>query len=209
MNLFYEMFLKSMGCGVRYEELPPGFLEKYRDILPKGLLDFWQDEGWSSYADGLLWTINPEEYSWLVEEWVDTSPEVPPLTYYAFARNAYGEFYCLSPNASCILTISCPTGLLIASKKLKKNPRNECEQAVQSFFAMGSKKRFDLSDTNGTPMFPAALKKLGPVGVNEVYGFVPLITLGGETEVTYLEKVRMDVHIDILRQTMNPILQLL
>lgn len=171
-------------------------------------MDFLAEEGFSSYAGGLVWTVDPDEYAWVAEEWVESCPDVPPSSFYVFARNAYGEFYCLSLDTGFVITISCPTGLLAAPREMLKKRGNPV-QAVQTFFAMGSMAKYDLVDENGVAIFPAALKKLGPVGPNEIYGFVPLVTLGGVPSVKTMEKVRMDVHLDILRGTAEPFLQLI
>ncbi|NHZ44152.1 GAD-like domain-containing protein [Massilia aquatica] len=208
MNIFYKMFIAEAGSGIRYKDLPPGFAEKYANILPKGLLEFWKDEGWCSYADGQIWTINPEDYSWLADDWLKAYPELSSLVFYPFARSAFGEFYCLSPNSGKILTIACPRGVLLANRNLKNNRRGTCEEAAQTFFAVSKKKDFDLFTSSNTPMFPAAFERLGPLGPNEVYGFTPLLTLGGDWEVSNLEKVRMDVHIDQIRVSMDPALRL-
>ena len=208
MNVFYAMFLKEMGAGRRYKAIPAEFFAKYEGVLPRGLLEFWVEEGWSSYADGLFWTVDPEEYSWVAEAWVSTCPSVPQSDFHVFARNAYGEFYCLSADAGCVITISCPTGLLVASKNLLK-PRRDSELAAQTFFATGSRIKFDLVDSTDTPLFPSALMKYGQVGANEVYGFIPLLTLGGDSNIENIERVRMDVHLDILRASMEPVLELL
>ena len=208
MNGFYAVFLKTMGPGERYKDVSAEALERYRNLFPKDLVDFWATEGWASYADGLLWTVDPEEYAWIAEEWIKNCPEVPAAGLHVIARNAYGELYCLSLEGGCIVKISCPTGNIIAPRSLLKL-KGDAVRAAQTFFGMASPERFDLFDVDGARIFPRALAKLGPVGENEIYGFVPIITLGGETCISNTEKFRMDVHLDILLASTEPRLLLM
>ena len=208
MNGFFKMFLNKMGPGTRYKDVPIEFLDRYRDVLPKDLLEFWAAEGLSSYADGLFWTVDPEEYLWVAEEWVANYPEIPLAGLHVFARNSYGEFYCLSLEGGCVIKISCPAGEIYAPRSMLKL-MGGAERAAEVFFGMASRAKFDLLDTNRDPLFPRALVKLGPLDINEVYGFVPMITLGGETCVSNLDKLRMDVHLDMLRASREPRLLLI
>jgi hypothetical protein len=42
-------------------------LKKYRGKLPDLLLDYWEHEGWNGHANGLLWTVNPDDYAGILE----------------------------------------------------------------------------------------------------------------------------------------------
>lgn len=208
MNEEFSMFLERFGPGVCYQTPPDDFFDKYKDVLPDGLLGFWREQGWRSYANGLLWTVNPEEYDWLVEGWVKSHEAMTKAQYFVFARTAFGEFYCLSPDARRVLTISCPQALLYASKAFFKSDRN-ADMAIESFFANAEREAFDYVDQNDKGLFARTFKRLGPLAADEVYGFVPLLTLGGVAIQENLEKLRMDVHIDILKQSSEIELQVI
>lgn len=209
MNVFYAMFLREMGAATRYEEITPDFFEQYANVLPKSYMEFLAEEGWSSYADGLFWTVNPNEYAWVTETWLGGVSGVAADGIHVIARNVYGEFYCVSTTAGCVLKIACPRGLIVAPNSLLKPRPTDLDVAVRTFFATGRRKKFDLVDSTGTPLFDGAHRKLGSASINQVYGFLPPIPLGGDFSLESLEKVRMDVHLDMLRASMEPILQLI
>ena len=48
----------------------------------------------------------------------------------------------------------------------------------------------DYEDKREKPLFKRALKKSGPIEQDEMYAFVPALSLGGSAEVASLEKVK-------------------
>lgn len=208
MNEEHLIFLEELGAGIRYQDVPEEFFKKFKNEIPDSLLEFWREEGWSSYAKGLLWTVNPEDYAWLVDGWVKGFSTIPESNYYVFARSAFGEFYCLSVNSRRILTISCPRALLVAPEEFFKVERS-ADVAIDIFFSMAEREEFDFFDDDDTPLFDRALKRLGPLSADEVYGFVPVLPMGEEAAVENLSKLRMDVHIEILKQSAEIELQIL
>jgi hypothetical protein len=204
MNEFYALFKKEFGEGSTYASIPEEFFTKYHGILPAGLLEFWREKGWCSYADGLIWTVNPDEYTWLIDSWVRPHSALPQSEYFVVARTAFGVFYCLCLDSDAVLMVACPYAVVFASKKFKR-PKREIESAARGFFPTAKKKDFELSDGESA-LFKRALTKLGPVGQNEIYGFVPIIPSGGTPSLDSLQKVRMDVHIDLIRQTADPVI---
>lgn len=38
--------------------------------MPDQLLSYWQEEGWCSYANGLFWTVDPDEYEDPFNKWL-------------------------------------------------------------------------------------------------------------------------------------------
>jgi len=57
---------------------------------------------------------------------------------------------------------------------------------------------------NDKPLFEQALKKLGPLAVDEVYGFEPILAAGGTLMVDNLAKLDLNIHLTILRQMAEP-----
>ncbi|VXC49321.1 GAD-like domain-containing protein [Pseudomonas sp. 9Ag] len=53
--------------------MPESSIEKYRSKLPDVLLGYWRDEGWCSYAGGLLWIVNPEPFKVMLDMWLQSS----------------------------------------------------------------------------------------------------------------------------------------
>lgn len=76
MDKFYNMFLTEFGASFYRKEVPISSIARYRGRLPDQLLTYWEVYGWSGYADGLFWTVDPQEFEPIVTEWVKQNPTI-------------------------------------------------------------------------------------------------------------------------------------
>ncbi|GLO63595.1 hypothetical protein MACH09_41030 [Vibrio sp. MACH09] len=201
-----ELFIEEMGEPTSIKKVSYEELEAYRGVLPNKLLEYWQEVGWSSFANGLVWLVNPALYDDLLEQWiVDTAFEKIDR-YHVFARTAYGTLYVIGEKTGRSFTIHCPSHFIVAQKNSIKRVQKDPDLTIQSFFAMADKNEFDIEDINDSSLFDQALIKLGPLKENEVYGFEPSLALGGGPRVECVAKLDLNIHLQILRQLSAPIL---
>lgn len=202
----FAYFIKKFGEATFKEEVPEKSLQKYKDLLPEQLLYYWKTEGWSAYANGLFWTVNPENYNDLVEEWLEGTHYPKIDNYHCIARSAFGVLYLWGENNNQWFTLSCPTNVIVAfDKKLLKVNSNP-NSGIRAFFAGSSLKGYDISGLNQKGLFTSAFKKLGPLKSNEVYGFAPALAAGGSPVVENIEKEDLFIHLSILRELATPTL---
>ncbi|VAW63997.1 FIG00957912: hypothetical protein, partial [hydrothermal vent metagenome] len=182
--------------------VPETSFEKYRGILPDALLTIWRKAGWASWANGLFWTVNPSDYDDLVELWLEDTPFSEIDCYHIIARSAFGKLYAWGQNNNQSFTISCPMNSLIALESEMRTPTDDPDRTLGVFFSSSDKEKFDMEDENDKPLFDQALKKLGPLASDEVYGFEPPLFAGGAAalRVDHLAKLKLDQHLTILRQ---------
>ena len=201
----FELFTEHFGEATDRFEVPESGLVKYRGKLPDQLLTYWREEGWCSYADGLLWTVNPDDYEDLLDEWLEDTPIAELDAYHVIARTAFGHLYACGERGGRNLTIMCSLHAISAVvKELRPKSPGDRDITIQSFFAMRERVDCDLNDMNGKPLFNRALKKFGPLSSGEIYGFEPAIVSGGKMSLESLRKVDLDVHLTILRQLAVP-----
>ena len=50
------------------KEMPEEVIERYRDWVPKEMIEIWKKYGLGSFMNGYLRVINPDDYKKLVEE---------------------------------------------------------------------------------------------------------------------------------------------
>ena len=199
----FEYFISKFGEASTFIDADKQVIEQYRGILPDKLLEYWADDGWSGYAQGLFWVINPADYSDLLDMWLEDSPIVGIDNYHVIARSAFGKLYVWGQNTNQYFTLNCPMHAIIASEKELEKIKTDSEIAIQVFFT-GDKEDYDLEDMNDKPLFDQALKKLGPLAVDEVYGFEPMLAAGGTLMVDNLAKLDLNIHLTILRQMAAP-----
>ena len=80
----------------------------------------------------------------------------------------------------------------------EKFQRRGADKELQLFFGSASRATYDLKDDKKRSLFEQALKKLGPLGHDTMYGFVPALALGGDLTIDRLQKLDAHVHLDIL-----------
>jgi hypothetical protein len=204
----FQVFIDEFGEATSRTAIPQSTISRWAGKLPGRLLAQWADEGWSSYADGLFWTVDPDEYDDLVDEWLDGTSLDEIDAFHTIARTAFGKLFLCGEATGQSVMINCATNSIFAlPKSLKKKDDRRLDISIRSFFCL-SKDSCDLDDEDGKPLFSRALKTLGPLAPDEMYGFEPAVVLGGKMRLENLHKVKLDQHLSILRQLATPTLPL-
>jgi hypothetical protein len=202
----FEVFIEEFGEASRRTEVPAESFNLWQGKLPDQLLKYWKEEGWCAYADGLFWTVNPDDYEDLVDEWLHDTFLEQIDAFQVIARSAFGELFLWGQKTGGSATISCATNSIICLSSSLKRQLDNPDFYVRTFFSNKSIDRCDLGDELGQPLFKRALAKLGPLEEDEVYGFEPALVLGGKMRLENLAKLKLDVHLTILRQLASPAL---
>ena len=202
----FELFIEEFGEATHTDKVPESSIQKYNKILPDQLLHYWKTEGWSAYANGLLWTVNPEDYNDLVDQWLENTHYPKIDKYHCIARTSFGVLYVWGENNNQWFTISCPTSVIVAFDKKLLKPNKNPDSSIRSFFASASPKGRDLKNLKGNMLTPLSFKKLGHLKPNEVYGFAPALAAGGSPVIENIEKEDLFIHLSILREMAPPTL---
>lgn len=202
MDTLLENFLGLKGFGPAFDrrDMPPEKIEKFRGKLPDQLLAYWQEYGWCGYAKGLFWTVDPDEWEDVLEDWIGETPFMERDAYYVIARSAFGELVLWGTRTGQSLKIVPSYGWAIPAVDVEKFQRRGADRSLQLFFGSTSKDSYDLNDLKDRPLFEQALARLGPLDHDTMYGFVPALALGGQPTVDCLQKLDARVHLSILSQ---------
>jgi hypothetical protein len=200
MDRFIEMFLNDEGFGpsIERKDVPPETVEKFRGKLPDKLLEYWQQYGWCGYARGLFWTVDPDEWEEELDAWIGDTPFMEQDSFYVIARSAFGELILWGANSGQSLKVVPIYGGIFPAFDAEKFQRRGPDKALQLFFGSASQSTYDLEDDKKRSLFEQALKKLGPLSHDTMYGFVPALALGADLTVDRLQKLDAHVHLDIL-----------
>ena len=202
----FEIFFEKMGHDNQCEPAHPETIAKYKEKLPNMLLDFWQDFGWGSVANGLLWIVNPDDYLHFANRWLQGLGLVEQDNFHVFARTAFGCFYVIGEKTNQEFKILCPLHSIVTDYTVNTPLQYEDPKfSLSAFFVMGNKQRYDLRKGESDDyLFEEVLAQHGPLSKNEVYGFKPMLCLGGDTLLENTEKMRLDVHLDLLLEFGGP-----
>lgn len=191
MDENFEYFLEKMGPAIDKQHVPPSSIVRYRGKLPDQLLAYWQEHGWCGYADGLFWTVNPQEYEPVVEAWIGDASFMEQDTYHIIARSAFGELYFWGEKTGYALGLFSPYALAMPQSP----PITTLDKEIQMFFGSCDREENDFDD-----LFAPAQKTLGRLKSDEMYGFVPALALGGPSTLEHLQKVKAVEHLMLLAQ---------
>jgi hypothetical protein len=192
MDEDFACFLAEFGPAIDRRYVPPSTIARYRGRLPDQLLAYWEEYGWCGYGDGLFWTVNPQEYEPALEAWIGETPFMEQDAYHVIARSAFGLLYLWGEKTGGTLRLFAPASCCFASAA-----DNDVDRDFEMRVFFGSLWR-DTNDVEG--LFAPALKQLGRLAHDEMYGFVPALALGGALTLANLQKVKAVEHLVILAQ---------
>jgi hypothetical protein len=205
----FEVFIEEFGEATQRVEIAETAIEKWRGKLSNQLLSYWKEEGWCAYANGIFWTVDPDEYEDLIDEWLENTKLEQLDSFHVIARSAFGDLYVCGEKTGRSVTVACPLNKISALPKwLKAKSEDDLDLSIRSFFSSSDKSRFNLKDEGGKPLFDRAVERLGKLASDEMYGFEPALVLGERMRLENLFKVKTDAHLTILRQLAAPTLPL-
>jgi len=186
--------------------LDAAYIAKWRGRLPDSFVNFWEQEGLGSLADGSLWFCEPEEYSEVLAVLFGADKDFSHKDCHVVAYSAFSQLFVWSERHRAI-TIDLQRLLVICDGITDLNSIVAPERNVWSMIvSMCPDRLFDTSDAKGNYLYKRAKKKLGPLAPGEVYGFFPALTLGGAAVLDNLQKVSAPEHFSILAQLDTPVL---
>ena len=192
MDEDFALFLTHFGPAIDRRYVPPSTIDRYRGKLPDQLLAYWEEYGWCGYADGLFWTVNPQEYEPALEAWIGDTPFMEQDAYHVIARSAFGKLYLWGEESGETLTVFTPASICFASP-----PDDDIDRDFQMRLFFGGLS-LDSNDVEG--LFAPALQKLGRLTHDDMYGFVPAPALGGTLTLAHLQKVKAVEHLAFIAQ---------
>ncbi|MBB1437008.1 DUF1851 domain-containing protein, partial [Pseudoalteromonas sp. SG43-6] len=163
------------------------------------LLEYWQILGFSGFADGLFWLTNPADYQDILDRFLEDTPFEQDDIYYVIARNAWGNLKLYGEKTGHSVEISPYLNWMRTKKGNQQDiEAGKANQTAKNFIALQDPERLDIKNNQKKPLFPAALKKYGPLNANEVYGFAPFLFMGGEKKIKNIEKCNIFAHLNLI-----------
>ena len=159
---------------------------KYERLLPAELLEKWREVGFCSYGRGLLWLVDPAQFSDVIDDWVEVRDSEPLV----FLRTAFAHLYFWQNGA--VFSLDVHRGSLSeVTKRIWRIFTLVCDPEIKEKILRVS-------------LFEEALPRLGPPARDECYAFEPALALGGPGTVDTLRRVKIREQLGILAQIVNP-----
>ena len=201
MDEDFAIFLENFGPAIDKRRVPKASIDRYRGKLPTQLLEYWQEHGWAGYADGLFWTVNPEEYEPVLQAWIGDTDFVEHDTYHIIARSAFGVLLLWGERTGTSLTIMSLDYVAFPSEGDEKDiAEGRSDDAVKCIFRFSAPEDFEYENDAAELLFQPALQKLGQLEHDEMYSFIPSRALGGPATLARLQKVKAIEHLVFIAQ---------
>jgi hypothetical protein len=180
-----ELFHETLGAIETRVPLTANQLESLGNRAPVALVEFWRKHGWCTYLQGLIRTVNPDDYSDVLSSWQLHSDAL------VFAQSAFGDLVCIQDDRIRIVFVHTATGL---TSKLRY-----AEFLASQFFP---------DDVNGFffgQLYQQAIERSGRLTSNEIFTFEPALALGGTADVSHITRAQLKPALALLSQLVDRI----
>jgi hypothetical protein len=128
-----------------------------------------------------------------VASWTEGTKLQERDTYHLIARSAFGDLYLFGEKTGFSLNITSVLSRCVIDNFEITN--EQMDRELQDFLLS-----MDVDTNDYGELFTPAMKKLGPLRHDEMYGFVPALMFGGPDTLDHLEKVKAVEHLTLLSQ---------
>jgi hypothetical protein len=198
MSVFPD-FKRKYGDPIDPKPVSEKTLKAFENKLPDYLLQFWQEDGFGGYMDGMIWTIDPTNYIQYLLRWGDevASNGFPIL------RTAFGDLISwtnITVDTKDDNKIDFP---FIEFNDIRHQAIVELGGDCKNFFEMNLINKEYFIKRTKLELFTQALEKLGQLKADQCYGYQPLLALGGKEHIDNLKIVNFDIYLDLAIQSID------
>ncbi|MSD83012.1 DUF1851 domain-containing protein [Lactobacillus curvatus] len=166
-------------------------INKYRDYLPKELIETWRNYGYGTFMDGYLKVIDPDDFIPLVREtYLRNMGTIPILA------TSMGDIILFEKDENQ------KTSIIMIN--YRKGKTKVLASKFSLFIRFLEEEAFKQKAMDWLPYRDAVNKYKEPV-YDECFGYVPLLGLGGSEKIEYLSKVKLKEHILLISSLLGPV----
>ena len=178
-----EQYLKDFNV---HSKVPSAIIEKYRNLVPREILELWSNYGFGTFMQGYFKSVNPDEFKDILEE----------------SSQRYKDSIVLFATGMGDLVIWSDEYVRLLSYRY--GVAKTIMFTFEFFFQNIADLEFRDEDLSWQP-YPDAIKQYKNLEYDECYGYTPLLGLGGAENVENLKKVKLKEHILIITEFLGPI----
>ncbi|WP_414834000.1 GAD-like domain-containing protein [Afifella sp. YEN Y35] len=171
----------------------------YRGHLPEAMLEIWDRVGLGVFFDGFFQLCDPRRYDSVIEMIFDGDPDFDCEATHVLGFSAFGRLLAWNETHR-IVNVDLVNGQVSSRSFFRPKPEIEPSMTLISGLAVADQPASDIMDKNGKGMFARARKRLGPLPYGSIYGFRPILALGGPRDPGRLSIYEATTHMTILAQ---------
>lgn len=188
MNNCISKFIEKFRPGENLQKTDEEILNFGRQMLPKDIIQLWEEYGFGEYGNGLIKVVEPREYMNSLYMWLGQKDfnKIPIIV------TAFGDIFYyrkLEDNENDISLLN------IHYRKIEV-----CTYSYQEFFENYILDENIIKNVLREDLFKQAVEELGKLEYKDIFFFTPALVLGGGEDIKYLKKGNGAVHHQVLLQ---------
>ena len=171
--------MPPLGVG---RVVPEGYFERFGGVFPESVLYIWRRFGFDGFGQGRSWITDPVEWAPVVDAWLEgIELPFPPQRWHCVARTALGRMLLWGEISGPALDIDVIAGEISPNANEAENMTDPVvrERSGCITFTDPLEDLYD-DEVTGRPLAVEGIERLGVPGADEVLGFVPPLSFGGQ-----------------------------
>ena len=171
--------MPPLGVG---RVVPEGYFERFGGVFPESVLYVWRRFGFDGFGQGRSWITDPVEWASVVDAWLEgIELPFPPQRWHCVTRTALGRMLLWGEISGPALKVDVIDGTIRPNSNEAEDMADPvlAERAGCMVFVMPREDLYD-DEVTGRPLAVEGIERLGVPGADEVLGFVPPLSFGGQ-----------------------------
>ena len=198
----FERIINDFGPPENSKTVPPDVIASYRERIPRSMISFWEKYGWGEYRSGYCRIGDPRPFEPLLNVIFANDPEFSTKDLTVLTFTALGMMDIWSSKGYGLYIDLCNSRAVAQNKIV--NPSTG-ERYGQDFL-IGTSLYSIINDDGMDEYYQEASARLGRPALDEVFGFVPALQIGGEPDAKNLQLFKAREYMDFLVQLEPPML---
>ena len=185
MGLLGYHDMPPLGVG---RVVPEGYFERFGGVFPESVLYIWRRFGFDGFGQGRSWITDPVEWAPVVDAWLEgIELPFPPQRWHCVTRTALGRMLLWGEISGPALDIDVIDGAIYPNSNEAENMTDPVvrERSGCTVFTSPLEDVYD-DEVTGRPLAVEGIERLGVPGADEVLGFVPPLSFGGQVSADRL-----------------------
>ena len=174
---YYNM--PPLGVG---RVVPEEYFERFGGVFPESVLYIWRRFGFDGFGQGRSWITDPVEWAPVVDAWLEgIELPFPPQRWHCVTRTALGYMRLWGEVSGPAVEIDLIIGEISPNASAAEDMTDPVvkERSGCITFTDPLEDLYD-DEVSGRPLAVEGIERLGVPGADEVLGFVPPLSFGGQ-----------------------------
>ena len=171
--------MPPLGVG---RVVPEGYFERFGGVFPESVLYIWRRFGFDGFGQGRSWITDPVEWAPVVNAWLEgIELPFPPQRWHCLTRTALGRMLLWGEISGPALDIDVIAGEISPNANEAENMTDPVVRERSGCITFTDPlEDLDEDEVTGRPLAVEGIERLGVPGADEVLGFVPPLSFGGQ-----------------------------